>query len=254
MVTELEQGLKDLRALRLGAMATCLEDWMAEPGNRERPVMECIQAMLDAQRGSANNHRVERFFRSADLPPSTCLAGVRASQQRGLSPRLLAELGTCEWVRSGHQIVFMGPSGVGKTYVASALGAHARLKGYPVEYHRVPDLWDAFEDLEDRRVATNRVERKKLFDKLTRVPLLILDDFAAQKANSKQGEVLSRLLDTRVRRKKSTMVASPNHRDDWPSYFDDDTTADRICGRLKRKAQVIELKRHDPPQTPKPIA
>lgn len=236
MKTELQTLLMELRALRLSPMAACLADWMAEPNNRNRSVLECVQEMIAAQRAKLDGSRVKRFFRGADLPPSTCLSGVRPSEARGLNARMVAELATCEWVRQGHQLIIMGPSGAGKTYIASALSAQARLKGVRVEYHRVAELWDTLDELK-------RKERKKFLARLTKVPLLVLDDFAARKASTKQGYDLLKVLDARSRHELSTLVASPSHRQDWDTYFEDPTTADAICVRLDRKSQVIELKR-----------
>jgi len=240
MKTEFQTLLGELRAMRLSPMAACLEDWVAEPANRSRTVIECIQEMIDAQRQKIDGSRVKRFFHQADLPPSICLSGVRASAARGLDARMVAELGTCEWVRHGHQLILMGPGGTGKTYVASALAAQARLKGFQVEYHRLAELWDTLDELE-------RKERKKFIMRLTKVPLLVLDDFAAQKISAKQGYDLLKILDARSRNKRSTLVASPSHRQDWETYFEDATTADLICVRLDRAVQVIELKRITPP-------
>jgi len=212
MKTEFQTLLGELRAMRLSPMAACLEDWVAEPANRSRTVIECIQEMIDAQRQKIDGSRVKRFFHQADLPPSICLSGVRASAARGLDARMVAELGTCEWVRHGHQ----------------------------VEYHRLAELWDTLDELE-------RKERKKFIMRLTKVPLLVLDDFAAQKISAKQGYDLLKILDARSRNKRSTLVASPSHRQDWETYFEDATTADLICVRLDRAVQVIELKRITPP-------
>lgn len=240
MKTELQMILMELRAMRLSPMATCLADWVAEPNNRNRSVLDCVQEMIGAQRAKMDGSRVRRFFHRADLPPSACLSDLRASEARGLAPKMVAELGTGEWIRHGHQLIIMGPSGTGKTYIASALSAQARLKGFQVEYHRLAELWDTLDELK-------RKDRKKFITRLTKVPLLVLDDFVAQKISTKQGYELLKVLDARNRHERSTMVAAPNHRHDWEDYFEDPTTADAICVRLDRKAQVIELKRTTPP-------
>lgn len=235
----LTETLRDLRALRLGAMAACLQEWMDQPANRERTSLECVEALVMAQKQEAADHRVQRFFRQADLPPA-CLADVRASAQRGLPPRLLAELGTCDWVHRGHCLIVMGSSGVGKTHVAGALGREAMLLKIGVTYQRTPELLELLADPVDRQA------RAKFFRSLSRVPLLILDDFATQKATVAQGNDLFKVLDSRYRHGKATLVASPNHLEDWDTYFEDTTTADAVCRRLVEKGQVIELKQPRP--------
>jgi DNA replication protein DnaC len=79
------------------------------------------------------------------------------------------------------------------------------------------------------------------------VPLLILDDFATQKTTTAQGFDLLKVLDSRHRHSKATLVVSPNHLQDWETYFEDATTADLVCRRLSEKVQAIELK---PPRRP----
>lgn len=236
----LTETVRDLRALRLGAMAACLQEWMDQPANRERTSLECVEALVTAQKQEAADRRVQRFFREADLPPA-CLADVRATAQRGLPPRLLADLGTCEWVRRGHQMIVMGPSGAGKTYVAGALGREAMLLKLGVTYQRTPELLELLADTADRQA------RAKMFRALSRVPLLILDDFATQKTTTAQGFDLLKVLDSRHRHSKATLVVSPNHLQDWETYFEDATTADLVCRRLSEKVQAIELK---PPRRP----
>jgi DNA replication protein DnaC len=236
----LTETLKDLRDLRLGAMAACLQEWMDQPANHDRPSLECVEALVLAQKQDAADHRVQRFFREADLP-MVCVADVRPSAQRGLPPRLLSQLVTCDWVRQGHQVVITGPSGAGKTFVASALGREAMLLKLGVTYWHTQDLLDR---LSETPAGTTRA---KLFRSLSRVPLLILDHFAGQKTTAAQGYDLLKVLDSRRRHGKATLVASPNHFQDWETYFEDATTADAVCSRLAEKVQVIELKPPKPP-------
>jgi DNA replication protein DnaC len=236
----LTETLKDLRALRLGAMAACLQEWMDQPANHDRPSLECVEALVLAQKQDAADHRVERFFREADLPVA-CVADVRATTQRGLPPRVLSQLAGCDWVRQGHQVVIMGPSGAGKTFVASALGREAMLLKLGVTYWRTPDLLETLGD------TPAGAARSKQFRSLSRVPLLILDDFAAQKTTVSQGYDLLKVLDSRRRHGRATLVVSPNHLQDWETYFEDTTTADAVCSRLAEKVQVVELQRPKPP-------
>jgi len=232
----LTQTIKDLRGLRLGPMAACLEEWIDQPANMHRTSLECVEAMVAAQIQAAADKRAQRFMHEADLPTSICMADVRPSASRGLSVRTFSDLCSCEWIRRGHSLVITGPSGAGKTYVASALGREARLAELGVKYWRVPDLWAAFEE------ETDRAQRRKLSEQLIRVHLLILDDFAFQKATTSQGHELLKIIDGRHRHHRSTMVVSPHHIKDWDDDFDDATTADGLCSRLIHKTEFIDLK------------
>jgi DNA replication protein DnaC len=149
----------------------------------------------------------------------------------------LGNLRTCDWVRLGHTLVITGESQVGKTYLAGALAREAALARLSVAYWRVPEL-----------LAACAIEKEagtwpKFLKRLARVELLVLDDFATERADSAQSHLLRQLLDVRHRHRQAVMVVSPNAVEDWDTYFEDATAADAIFGRLLERSQPIALKR-----------
>jgi DNA replication protein DnaC len=109
-----------------------------------------------------------------------------------------------------------------------------------VLYYRTPEL------LRDLALETDGRKRRKLFQRLVRVPILMLDDFAAQKATTQQCFELNHLMDARQRRGLGVVVASPCDPGDWDRFFEDPTAADALFSRLHAKADYVVLKRKRP--------
>lgn len=233
----LNDAVKALRELRLGPMAERLEQWVDDPANRDKSHVECVLALAQAQAQATATKRMRRFLTQADLPTQITLEDVWISVARGLSSEVLSNLRTCDWVRLGHTLVITGCSQVGKTYLAGALAREAALARLSVEYWRVPELLVASAIEKEHGTWT------KFLKRLARVKLLVLDDFATERADTAQSHVLRQLLDVRHRHRQAVMVVSPNAVEDWDAYFEDPTAADAIFGRLLERSHIIPLVR-----------
>lgn len=233
----LTDALDTLKELKLGPMAERLKQWADDPANRAKSHVECVLALAQAQAQATATKRMRRFLAQADLPIHITMEDVWVSAARGLPAEVLGNLRTCDWVRLGHTLVITGESQVGKTYLAGALAREAALARLSVAYWRVPEL-----------LAACAIEKEagtwpKFLKRLARVELLVLDDFATERADSAQSHLLRQLLDVRHRHRQAVMVVSPNAVEDWDTYFEDATAADAIFGRLLERSQPIALKR-----------
>ena len=242
MLTEAE---RELAALGLTAMATRLRAWLDDPTNHGRSQTDCVLALARAQSEATGNDRTRRLFTRAQLPTHAAVADVRVGAGRGLTADTLANLATCDWVRRGHTVVLTGPSRAGKTFLAAALAREVVLHGLRVEYVRVPE-WLARYDTDESPTL------RRLFQRLTSAPLLVLDDFATERASETQSHLLRRLVDARVRQARALLVASPAPVEDWDGFFADPTAAEALYGRLLTKAHVVNLKSPAPARTVRP--
>lgn len=233
--------VNELHVLKLGAMADQLVQWMNDPSNQAKSHLDCIAALVHAQAQSAANKRVQGVLRRAELPPGITLADVRAGESRGLPDLLLANLATSEWIRRGQTVVITGSSRCGKTYLAAALAREAALVRLSVFYARTPEL------LATCAIAKSTGQWPALIKRLKRFHLVILDDFATERANAEQSHLLRQIIDNVLRKEHALMVASPNDVLDWGDYFEDPTAADAIYGRLLEQVHRIALK--CPPST-----
>ena len=154
---------------------------------------------------------------------------------RGLDRRNMIALAQGEWLKAHENLIVTGHTGTGKSWLACAIGRQAARLDHTVFYVRAPRL---FEDL-----ALARLDGRfpRLLDKLTRVQLLILDDFATHTLTDQQRFHLFEIVEERYRR-KSTIVTAQTPVAKWHDLIADPTVADAILDRLVHNAHRIELK------------
>ena len=154
---------------------------------------------------------------------------------RGLDRSLFQSLTTCGWIRDSHHVLIGGPTGVGKSWLACALGHKACRDGFSVLYRRAPRL---FADL-----ATARGEGRlaRLMRSLERTRLLIIDDWGPEPLNAEQRRDLLEIVDDREG-KGSLLITSQVPIGRWHEIIGDPTLGDAILDRVIHRSYRIELK------------
>jgi DNA replication protein DnaC len=224
-----------LQELGLRGMARAWDRQRSQPPS-ELDFDERLALLLDAERSERANCRYAQRLRWAKLPQqNACIEDLDQRTPRGLDKRVIARLTDLHWVEQHLNVLIVGPTGVGKSYIASALAHHACRHEISVRCLRLPRLIEEF--------ARADAQRKKsaLFRQLAKVQLLVLDDFGlAPLADTHQRDLLE-LLDDRYD-KAATMVTSQLPVDRWHAYLGDPTLADAILDRLVHNAYRIVLK------------
>jgi len=237
MLSDQQRAVAALKALKLGPMAARLEQWAEDPAHLGCSHAACILALVEAQTQATATKRAQRFLAQADLPLHITLADIQPSAARGLPTQLLANLATGDWIQRGHTLLITGETQVGKTYVAAALAREASLQRRSVSYRRTPEL------LAECAMEKKRGTWPAFLKRLGRMELLVLDDFALERADSQQSHALREILDLRRRHGSAVLIASPNAPEDWDGLFDDATAAEAIFGRVLERSQRITLGR-----------
>ncbi len=230
-----EPTIDKLHEMRLSAMA---EAWIAQGRDPQAGALgfdERFSMLVDAEHMARDNRRLNRLLKEADLRiPTACMEDVRASPQRGLDRTMLRQLGSCAWVGEHLNVLITGLTGVGKSYLASALGQAACRKGMRVAYRRVPWLFD--------ELALGRADGSyaRILAKLAKSDLLILDDLGLGAPKQAERQDLLELLEDRYGR-TSTIVTSQLDMKKWHEWIGDPTLADAILDRLVHNAYKLDL-------------
>src|SRR6266481_1102644 len=181
--------IERLRALGLSAMADAFIELQNVPDAAALTREDWLGLLVDREATSRENKRLARRLREARLRQAAVVEDVDFRAHRGLDRALFQKLATCEWIREHHHLVMIGPTGIGKSWLACALGHKACREGFSVLYKRASRL---FGDLIQAR-GEGRLPR--LLTALERIRLLIIDDWGPEPLDSQQRRDLLEISD-----------------------------------------------------------
>jgi len=227
--------LEKLQGLRLTGMLKALEEQQQMTDIHSIGFDERLALLIDREVTERENRRLSTRLKKAKLRHSCCFEDIDLKTSRGLDKSLMLTLAACSWIARSLNVLICGPTGVGKSYIACALGHKACLEGYSTLYLRLPRL---FEEL---RLAKADGRYGQLMLTYAKTDLLILDDWGLTPMTDPQRRDLLELLEDRYGR-KSTIVTSQLPVPSWHEAIGDPTLADAILDRLVHNAYKIELK------------
>ena len=222
-----------LRSLRLPAMAAQLLAQRERPESSALSFEERLGLMVDAELLQRENRRLERVLKAAKLLPGAVVEDVDLSGTRGVEKVAFRSLVDSDWVAHHHNVLIVGPTGVGKSFLACALAHSAIRRGSTALYVRTTRLLD---DL-----AVTRVDGRmaRLMASLARLDVLVLDDLLLRPLTNDQAADLLEVIEDRA--KKSTIVTSQLPVNLWHEGLGEPTVADATLDRLLERAHRLEL-------------
>ncbi len=239
-----QQTMSILHSLKLSGMARSLEERLADPQQAALSHDDFVGLLVQDEKLYRDNLRLRRLLKKAKLRHEAALEDIDYGVSRGLSQQVVMELANPQWITACRNVLISGPTGVGKSFIACALGNAAARAGYTVLYVRAPRL---FETLQQSRGDGSHL---KALARLSRVQLLIIDDFLLTQLTDGERRDLLEVIEDRYQA-GATIIASQCPIQDWHPNIGDLTLADAICDRLLHNAYKIEM-RGDSMRTKKP--
>ncbi len=222
-------------SLRLNGM---LQSWKTLQESRklhELSLAEGMELLLHSEEQARDNRRFGRLQKHAGFRYKASLEELRTQDGRGIDKSVIAALSTCDFIPKGESILITGATGCGKSFLASALGHQACIAGYRVAYYNMQKL------LLKTKLARLEGTVHKMFDKIAKTPLLILDDFGLTHLEKQQQIDFMEIIEDR-HAKASTIIVSQLPIGSWYDTIGEETIADAILDRLIHTSHRIEIK------------
>lgn len=226
--------LDQLHQLGLAGMAKAFAELNANPEAPGLGHAEWLALLLDREITARRDKRLAARLRHARLRHNAAIEDVDYRSPRGLDRALFQKLIQGDWIDAHDNLVLSGPTGVGKSWLACALGHKACRDDRPVLYQRAPKLF--------AELAIARAEGRhgRMIRTLGAVHLLILDDFGLEPLDARARHDLLEIVEERYGR-RSTIVTSQIPPAQWHQVIVDPTYADAILDRLIHNAHRVEL-------------
>ena len=223
-----------LHSLGLHGMAKGFKDLEEQPEARSLEHAEWLALLLEQERTLRQQKRFEARARAAKLRHDASVEDVDYRAVRGLDRALFLKLAAGDWIRSHHNLLVTGPCGVGKSWLACALGHRACRDDFSVAYHRLPRLFAAL------ALARGDGRYTRMLRAIARLDLLILDDWGPEPFDADQRRDLLEIVEDRYEA-RSIIVTSQLPVDRWHEMIGNPTIADAILDRLVHNAHRIAL-------------
>lgn len=227
--------IEKLKVMRLMGMVSAFEDQQKTQDIGSLSFEERLGLLVDREQTERDSRRLKTRLTKAKLKQQACIEDVDYSGNRGLDKSQLLELASCQWIKGAHNLLVCGPTGVGKTFIACAMAQKACREGLTAVYYRLPRL------MGDLMMAKGDGRYSRLLLNLSKVDLIVLDDWGIAPLSADNRRDLLEILDDRYER-KSTLITSQLPVDKWHRYLEDPTLADAILDRVVHNAYRIELK------------
>ncbi|MBV8866129.1 MAG: IS21-like element helper ATPase IstB [Acidobacteriaceae bacterium] len=220
--------------MKLHGMAEAFRAQLGTIDTAQLSFEERFALLVDQQWLWKENRALARRLRAARLKEKSVVEDIDYQHPRGLDRKLMRTLATGEWVRQHQHILLLGPTGIGKTWLACALAQKACRDGFTILHKRAAELF--------RELAVAHVDGSfgRLLAKLSRLDILVLDDFAMAPLKDSERRDFLEICDDRYQR-RSLILTSQMPLAHWHEQIGDATVADSILDRVVHNAYRIEL-------------
>ncbi len=231
MTDEIAQLLK---SLHLGRIAEILDEELASADKSGLSYQELIARLLRAQWHQAQENALSWRIERAKLPEKWTLESFPFKRQPGVSQKQMRAFAEMEFVAKAENIVFIGPTGVGKTGLASSLLLKALQNGHRGRFIRAQDLFDEmYASLADRST-------RKLLTYLGRLDVLLIDEMGYLNLRPEQTNIFFKLMEDRYRR-HATIITTNLDYEEWHNFLGNKPLVDALLSRLRHQCHTVKI-------------
>lgn len=227
--------MEKMAQMRLWGMQRALRGVLEGGISAKYTADELIGHLVDAEWDERHNRRLARLTRNAHFRYQACLEQIDFQRARNLDKNMVLRLSDGSWVQEHRNLIISGPTGVGKSFLSSAIGHQACLQGFKTRY------WNCTKFFPQCKLWVADGSYLKELEKIAKTDVVIFDDFGLQHLDGPARLTLLELLEDRVGR-RSTVMASQLPVDQWFEVIGDATIAAAICDRLIHHSVRIELR------------
>ena len=228
------ETLEKMKTMKFYGMARAFTGCLEDGRLAKMTADEMLSFLISSEWDDRQNRRIERSIRNARFRYNASVEKMYYGPERSLSKNEMMRFADCSFIKKAESILITGCTGIGKSYIASALGNQACLKGYKVYYMNVAKLFSKLKMMKADGSYLREITRIEKQD------LLILDDFGLQPMDNQNRSALMELIEDR-HGKRSTIITSQLPVKEWYDVIGEKTVADAILDRLVHDAHRIDI-------------
>ena len=229
------ETVRKLREMHLGVMAEAFSAQLKDTQFQAVAFEDRFAMLVDAEWSARKSNRLVRLIRNASYAdPAACVENIEYLPERRLDREQILRLASCAYLHEAHNVIILGATGAGKTYLACALGMAASRSFYTVRYIRLPDL------LVEISAARANGTYRDYMKKLKKEKLLILDEWLLYPLKEAEARDVLELVEAR-NKVSSTIFCSQYDTSEWHENLYDPILADAICDRIIYNAYTIQI-------------
>lgn len=221
-----ENTVTKLQEMRLGAMAQAFKAQMSDPNMADLSFEDRFGLLVDHEWTTRKNNHLNRLIKTATFAePNACVEDIEYHADRNLDKVQIARLASCDYITERRNVMLLGATGSGKTYLACALGMSAVRKFLSVKYIRLPEL------LTELAIARSNGTYRKIIGQYKKPSLLILDEWLLYPLKETEARDLLEIAEARYK-KASTIFCSQFDIPGWRDKIGDPILSDATCDRI----------------------
>ncbi len=230
-----QETLEKIKKLHLWGMARTYETSLENDKLSGLSADELVNMLIEAEWDDRQNRNIERRLRNARFRYQSSVESIDYQAERNLDRGQILRFAECNFVRKHENIIITGSTGIGKSYIATALGHQACTLGFKVYYANLGKLFS--------RLKMGKADGSYLkeISKIERQDLLIIDDFGLLPIDSQNRSALMEIVEDRHKR-ASMIITSQLPVNCWYEVIGEKTVADAILDRIVHDAHRIELR------------